>query len=158
MFLFIWRWLLSVSVLFLLPSAQVFSQERFENLILKAGWIAHVMQNQPTSAGYIVIVNSGDTPRTLLKAQADFAATTHLHKSFMDNNVMKMRHLTEGIEIPANSTLELSPGGFHIMFMKLKNSLKLEETYKVIFTFRELGSVEIPMVVKSSKKMMKHDH
>ena len=38
----------------------------------------------------------------------------------MDGNVMRMRELEKGLEIPPGATVELKPGGFHIMFMGLK--------------------------------------
>ena len=38
----------------------------------------------------------------------------------MDGNIMRMRELEKGIEIPPGATVELKPGGFHIMFMGLK--------------------------------------
>jgi periplasmic copper chaperone A len=37
--------------------------------------------------------------------------------------VMKMQKLEDGIHIPAGETVELKPGGFHVMIMNIKRSL-----------------------------------
>ena len=37
----------------------------------------------------------------------------------MDNGVMKMRPVA-GLELPAGRTVELKPGGYHVMLMDLK--------------------------------------
>jgi len=47
-----------------------------------------------------------------------------IHEMKMDGNVMKMAALAKGLELPAGQTVELKPGGYHVMLMELKQPLK----------------------------------
>ena len=41
----------------------------------------------------------------------------------MENGVMKMAKLKDGLNIPAHGTVRLAPGGYHIMFTHLTKPL-----------------------------------
>ena len=58
-----------------------------------------------------------------------------------------MRELPEGLPIPAGATVELAPGGLHMMFMELKQPLLAGDQIKVKLTFEKAGEVELPMTV-----------
>ena len=62
----------------------------------------------------------------LLKAESDISKVVELHTVNMENGVMKMRQV-KSILIKANSSIELKPGSFHIMFIGLKSPLKKDE-------------------------------
>jgi copper(I)-binding protein len=81
-----------------------------------------------------------------------------LHTMAMDGNVMKMREL-KVIDIPANSSVELKPGGLHLMFMDIKTPLKAGESVAVKLKFQKAGEVEIKVPVRDitgSSGHMKH--
>ena len=65
----------------------------------------------------------------------------------MDNGVMRMRALTQGLEIKPGQTIELKPGGYHLMFMQLKTPNVEGERIKGSVTFRNAGRVEIDFAV-----------
>ena len=46
----------------------------------------------------------------------------------MDAGIMKMRRLEKGLELPAGKTVELKPGGYHVMLMDLKQQVKDGDT------------------------------
>ncbi len=60
---------------------------------------------------------------------------------------MKMRPIPGGLAIPAGATVELKPGGFHLMFMGLKRPLVEDETVMVTLTFEKAGAVEVPFAI-----------
>jgi copper(I)-binding protein len=68
----------------------------------------------------------------------------------MQGDVMKMRHLADGLEIPAGETVVLAPGGFHIMFMGLKQAFVEGKTVAVTLTFEKAGSVEVLLPVEAT--------
>jgi hypothetical protein len=51
----------------------------------------------------------------------------------MEGNVMKMRALPNGLELPAGKAVELKPGGYHIMLMDLKQEIKAGDSVPVTF-------------------------
>jgi copper(I)-binding protein len=64
----------------------------------------------------------------------------------MDGGVMKMRE-TKGLEIKPGQTVELKPGGYHVMFMDLKSGLKEGQTVKGTLVFEKAGKIEVEFKV-----------
>ena len=67
-----------------------------------------------------------------------------------------MRKLEGGLEIPAGGSVHLKPGGFHLMFMKLKQRLVKGESHKVTLSFKHAGKVDVPFDIK--QKIDAHAH
>ena len=65
----------------------------------------------------------------------------------MDNGVMKMRPLKDGLEIAPGQTVELKPGSLHIMLLDLKQPLKEGERVKGTLVFEKAGQVDVEYVV-----------
>ncbi len=100
------------------------------------------------AGGYMKIRNSGADADRLIGISADFSAAAEIHEMKMDGDVMQMRPLPDGIEIPAGGQAVLEPGGFHIMFTKLKGRLTEGEMRKAKLTFEKAGEIEIEFVVE----------
>ena len=83
-------------------------------------WSRATAPTAPTGGGYLVITNKGTTPDRLIAARSNAAAKVEIHEMTMNNNIMRMRELPKGLEIPAGQTVTLKPGGFHVMFLDLK--------------------------------------
>jgi copper(I)-binding protein len=62
---------------------------------------------------------------------------------------MTMRPLEQGVELPAGAKVEFKPGGYHIMFMDLKQQLKQGEMMKGTLTFEKAGTVDVEFKVDS---------
>jgi copper(I)-binding protein len=107
--------------------------------------------NAPVSAGYMTITNGGTEADRLLGGSADFAKKVEVHEMKMDGQVMKMRRMKGGLEIPPGGEVRLEPGGYHIMFMKLNEQIKVGETLKCTLEFEKAGSVEIEFSVEEIK-------
>ena len=104
--------------------------------------------NAPVSGGYLIIKNTGGNPDRLLGGSADFAAMVEVHEMKMDGEIMKMREIAGGLEIPAGEEVVLKPGGFHLMFMKLDQQLLAGETRKVTLEFEKAGAIELDFPVR----------
>jgi copper(I)-binding protein len=61
----------------------------------------------------------------------------------MTDGVMKMRSLPNGLEIKPGTSVDLKPGGYHLMFQKLQSPLKEGQTIKGTLVFEKAGSVEV---------------
>ncbi|MBD8688767.1 MULTISPECIES: copper chaperone PCu(A)C [unclassified Rhizobium] len=109
--------------------------------------------------GYLKLTNSG-TPDRLVSAKSDRAATVQLHEMKMDGDTMVMRELKDGIALPENSTVELKPGGYHVMFMNVSQAFKEGEMIKATLTFEKAGPVDVEFKVGAATggaPEMKHD-
>lgn len=87
------------------------------------------------TGGYLTIHNHSGYDHRLVGVAADFAAKTEIHSMVNENGVMKMRHLPEGIAIPAGGMVELAPGGLHLMLMGLKQTLQAGQMLEIELTF-----------------------
>jgi hypothetical protein len=65
----------------------------------------------------------------------------------MERDVMKMREMPDGLEIPPGGSVSLSPGGVHLMFMKLTQPFVEGQKVPVTLTFRNAGSVTLDFAV-----------
>ena len=66
---------------------------------------------------------TGKNAVRLVGVASTVAGTVEIHNMTMTNGVMKM-FAVEGIDVPAGQTVKLAPGGYHVMFMGLKQQMK----------------------------------
>ena len=95
----------------------------------------------------MTIENLGSEPDRLIAITSANAATVEIHQMSMDDNVMKMRQITDGLEIPAGGKVELSPGGLHLMFKQVKAPFQVADTVKVTLEFAKSGKIDVEMPV-----------
>jgi hypothetical protein len=67
----------------------------------------------------------------------------------MDGNIMRMRPVENGIEIPPGGTVELKPGGLHVMFMGLKGPFAKDAKVPLTLVFEKAGRLDIELPVEA---------
>lgn len=73
---------------------------------------------------------------TLVGASSPAAGVTEVHEMKMEGNVMRMRAI-DALELPAGQTVELKPGGYHVMLMDLKAALPKDTTVPITLVLRD---------------------
>ena len=97
----------------------------------------------PTSAAvYFTLANSGGRDR-LLSVAAVGVGKASLHETSMDGDIMRMRAIGEGIEIPAHGRVRLSGGGRHVMIQNLARPLTTGSSIRLTLHFERQGDVAI---------------
>lgn len=124
------------------------------DLVINHPWSKATLPNQPVAGGFMVIENKGTEPDRLVGGSADFSGEVQIHEMAMDGDVMKMRQIAGGLEIPAGGSVELKPGGFHVMFMQLSEPLVEGEERQVVLEFMKAGKVEVTFNVESANPAM----
>ena len=114
------------------------------------------------SAAYLSIHNHSPNDDYLIEAKTNVAAMTSIHNHINDKGIMKMRAVQQ-IAIPANDTIKLQPGGFHIMLMGLKKPLLEGDKFDLTLVFKKAGNVLCTVQVKKVHAMghgnkKKHTH
>jgi copper(I)-binding protein len=66
----------------------------------------------------------------------------------MDNGMMTMQPVQGGLEIPANGSVTLKPGGYHIMMMNLRQDLIPGQTIKLTLKFQSGKEISLDVPVK----------
>lgn len=108
-----------------------------------------------TGAGYLTVINTGETDDVLVEVRADFPRVM-MHDTETIDDISKMFHL-ETLAIPAGATVTFAPGGKHIMFMGLKGDPFEEgETVPATLVFENAGEIEIEFNVE--KMTEGHSH
>ncbi|MEQ1900059.1 MAG: copper chaperone PCu(A)C [Devosia sp.] len=105
------------------------------------------LPNAPVGAGFMVITNHGSADDRLVSASSPVAGITQIHEMKMEGDLMKMAELPDGLVIPARQSVTLAPGGFHVMFMDLKQPIVEGTTIPVTLTFENAGSIEVQLAV-----------
>ncbi|MFT3998207.1 MAG: copper chaperone PCu(A)C [Asticcacaulis sp.] len=104
----------------------------------------------PNTAAYVTVKNTGQTDDRLISAACDCAETVELHTMKMDGDKMMMSAMPEGFVIKAGETLELKPGGNHIMLLGLKTRPADGGVQSLTLTFEKAGPVTIEAAVSNT--------
>ena len=62
---------------------------------------------------------------------------------------MTMRPVSDGLEIPAGGKVVLAPGGYHVMFLDLKQPPKQGKMFSATLTFEKAGTVNVEFAVQA---------
>lgn len=117
------------------------------DLEISGAFARATLPNAPVGGGYFTITNKGTAPDRLVSAASPAAASVTLHTMSMEGNVMKMRDLPNGIDLPPGATVKLTPSGLHMMFEHLSGAFVQGKTVPVTLTFEKAGSVTIELSV-----------
>jgi periplasmic copper chaperone A len=112
-------------------------------LVIEAPWARATPQGAEVGAGYVKITNTGKEADRLTGGSLPVATSVEVHQMTMSDGVMKMRKMDNGIEIKPGQTVELKPGGHHLMLIGLHEGLKQGQTVKGTLQFEKAGSIEV---------------
>jgi hypothetical protein len=119
------------------------------DLTVTSPWTRATPGGAKIAGGYLKITNNGSAPDRFVGAKSAEADRVEIHEMSMSDGVMKMRPLPNGLEIKPGETVELKPGGYHLMFMDIKQPLKAGDTFKATLQFEKAGPLEVSFNVNA---------
>ena len=127
-----------------LVAASVASAREFKagDIVISQPWSRATPKGATVGAGYLVVENRGTMPDRLLGGSVDVAAGFEIHDMVVNDGVMRMRELN-AIEIPPSGSVEVKPGGRHIMFVGLLHPLAAGEKARGALQFEHAGKIEV---------------
>lgn len=132
------------------------------DISLSGHWTRAMLPGQKAGGGFVTIVNNGGDDDRLVSVSTPGVKRAEIHEMSVVDDVMKMRPLAEGLPLPAGETVELKPGGYHLMFMGVEEPFEEGGMVPVVLTFEKAGDVELmlPILPAGTKTMEhgKHDH
>lgn len=117
---------------------------------VKDAWIRGTVAQQKATGLFAHITSTGGG--RLVSASSPVAGVVEIHEMSMDGGVMKMRALSQGLELPAGKAVELKPGGFHVMLMDLKQQLKDGDAVAVTLVVEGKGGQRETIELKAPVK------
>ena len=118
------------------------------SLKITGAWARATPKGAQVGGGYLKITNTGNAPDRLLSGSSPVAGKFELHEMSISGGVAKMRELANGVEIKPGETIELKPGGSHVMFVGLKQPLERGKPFTAMLQFEKAGKVEVEFKVE----------
>jgi len=126
---------------------------------IKDAWIRGTVAGQTASGAFMNLTSR--SPARLVAAASPVAGAVEIHSMKMEGGVMRM-FAVDGIDLPANRTVKFAPGGYHVMLMDLKRTLKAGERVPMKLTVELAGgkreTIELEVEVRTVSGARKQGH
>ncbi len=99
-------------------------------------WIRATAPGQTVAGAYMKIKSSKRS--ALVAVSTPLTATAEIHEMSMEAGVMKMRAVPK-LDLPPGKTIELKPGGYHLMFRNIRKPLREGEIVPITLVFEGPG-------------------
>ncbi len=117
---------------------------------VKDPWVRATVSQQKATGAFMQITSAQDAQ--LVAASSPVAGVVEVHEMTMEKDVMKMRAM-KGLDLPAGKSVELKPGGYHVMLMDLKQQMKEGDTVPMTLVVegkdKKRSSIEVKAAVKA---------
>ena len=114
-------------------------------------WVRGTVTGQKATGAFMQLKSAADS--TLIGATSPAAKIVEIHEMKQEGGVMKMRAV-DRIALPAGKTVEMKPGGYHVMLMDLVAPLKEGETVPLQLTFEDKAGRKQTQDVKAQVKAL----
>ena len=152
-------WRLLAQALLALALAQGCEQVLAQGVLVENAWARATVPGQ--KGGGVFMTLRAEHASRLVSVASSVAAFGEVHEMRQEGDVMKMRPLKDGLELPAGKAMELKPGSYHIMLMGLKTPLMVDSSIVLTLGFEDAQGVQsktdvtVPVVAMTS---MGHMH
>ena len=124
----------TLTLLAAIGSASAWAQVKVDN-----AWARATVQGQKATGAFMKLTAPQATQ--LVAVSTPVAGVAEIHEMKMDGGVMKMRAVP-ALDLPANQSVELKPGSYHLMLMDLKAPLAKDASVALTLTFKDAKGVE----------------
>ena len=124
----------TLTLLAAIGSASAWAQVKVDN-----AWARATVQGQKATGAFMKL--TAPQAIQLVAVSTPVAGVAEIHEMKMDGGVMKMRAVP-ALDLPANQSVELKPGSYHLMLMDLKAPLAKDSSLALTLTFRDAKGVE----------------
>ena len=143
------RSVLLAAILAVTANAASAHEYKAGSLEIKHPWSRATPKGATVAGGYMKIINTGATPDRLIGGSSEAAPKFEIHEMSMQGGVMKMRQLPNGIELKPGQTVELKPGGYHLMFVGITAPFEQGKRVKGTLEFEKAGKIEVEYAVEA---------
>jgi len=134
--------LIALTIFSVLPT----SIAQAADLLIEKPWARASIGISRPAAVYLTIQNNGVETDILTMVKTPVAEMSEVHKSEVKDGIARMSPAGQ-VEIAAGSSINLEPGGLHIMLMKLKQPVKKGDSISMILLFENAGPIDVVVPV-----------
>ncbi len=124
---------------------------------ISQAWVRETPPNAPVAAGYLSIRNQGTADDRLVKVASTAAERVEIHEIRHEDGVARMREMTSGLPLPAGSTVELKPGGYHLMLIGPARPFRAGDVVAATLVFEHGDERKIEFEVRGTGAAKKDD-
>ena len=125
----------------------------FAEVTVKEAWIPEAPPSAQAMGAFMTIENSDAQAVKVVKASAPNFDRVELHESIEENGMHKMI-AQPFLAIPAKGSLELKPGGYHIMLIGVQQPSKAGDVIPIELTLDNGQKLMVNTSVYKRKDMM----
>ena len=116
-----------------------------EPVQVKGAWVRATVAGQQGTGAFMTV--TAKAAMRLVAVTSPVAGVAEVHEMKMQGDVMKMRAVPV-LDLPAGKTVQLKPGGYHVMLMDLKQPLAQGSTVPLTLVFKDEKGAESRMDLK----------
>ena len=107
--------------------------------VVEGAWVRSAVPGQQGTGAFMKLT----APRAmeLVGVSTPVAGTAQVHEMKMEGDIMRMRAVGK-LDLPAGKTVELKPGGYHLMLMDLKQPVRAGTTVPITLLFRDAAGAQ----------------
>lgn len=109
---------------------------------VEGAWVRSSVPGQQGTGAFMQLTSA--QPLELVRITTPAAGIAEVHEMKLEGDIMRMRPLRK-LELPAGRTVELKPGGHHLMLQELKQPLRAGTTVPMTLVFRDAKGAEITL-------------
>ena len=120
-------------------------------VIVSDPWAMNATMSQGNGAAFMTILNPTSAEDELLggSVASTVAKEVQLHTVVVTGEMMKMTQVSS-IPVPANGSVALKHGSYHLMLMELAGPLEVGSTFELTLRFKNAGEVKVSVPVEQS--------
>jgi periplasmic copper chaperone A len=115
---------------------------------VRDAWVRETPPGMAMTAGYMVLQNKTSRPQVLVAASSSGFETVMIHRTVAREGMTGMEHAPQ-IELLPNATLLFAPGGYHLMLLNPKRTLRAGDRVDITLEFR--GGLVLPVACEVRK-------
>lgn len=110
-------------------------------------WIKNLPASVPVRAGYLSLHNSSTRPQRIVALHSESFASVEIHETVMQDGMMRMQQVPE-LQIEAGETVQLAPGGLHLMLMQPAAPTRPGEVHRIEIEFDDGSRQSLQLTVR----------